>query len=125
MNPNLDILGLEKDCSVEEIEAAYKRLYVIFERNDELDSGEFADIEGAFKALPENEETIDRTVWEWVERKDRNGSWNTLVRKMHRLKKRAEAASTWDSKEGRDSKKDKIRGRKLERGRRSGGFSEE
>ena len=125
MNPNLDILGLEKGCSPEETEAAYKRLYVIFERNDELNSGEFADIENAFKKLPDNEETIDRTVWEWVERRDKNGSWNTLVRKQHRLKKRAEAASNWDSKEGRDSKKEKIRGRKQERGRRSGGYLED
>jgi len=125
MNPNYDILGLEPVASPEQVEDAYKRLYVLFERNDELESEEFADIEKAFKALPENEETIDRTVWEWVERRDKEGTWNTLVRKQHRLKRRAEAAANWDSSEGRNSKKDKIKGRKQERGRRTGNYSED
>ena len=113
MNPNYDILGLEKDAPADLVEAGFRRLEIIFEREGTLDSEEFADIEAAYKALPLSEETIDRTVWEWVVRKDKEGEWNTLVRKAHRLKKRAEASSSWNSKEGRDAKKNKMKGRRV------------
>lgn len=125
MNPNYDILGLNKGASLEEIAIAYRRLQIIFEREDELDSEEYADIEAAYKALPESEEIIDRNIWEWATRQDRAGSWNTLVRKQHRQKKKEKEAGAWDSREGRATKNDKLRGRKQERDRRTAKYDED
>ena len=125
MNPNYDILGIETGASAEEATIAFRRLQIIFEREDELDSEEFADIEAAYKAFPENEEAFDRAIWEWTTRQDRGGSWNTLVRKQWRLAKKEADAAAWDSKEGRTNKKDKMRGRKQERDRRVAKYDEE
>lgn len=108
MNPNYDILGLDAGASKDQIDAAYRRLEVAFDRNDMLDWPEFADIEAAYKALPESISEIDRKVWEWATWKDSEGEWNTLVRKAHRVNRKAEASKTWskDSSAGK-SKKDK------------------
>jgi DnaJ-class molecular chaperone len=108
MNPNYDILGLDAGASKEMIDAAYRRLEVVFDRNDMLDSPEFADIEAAYKALPEAEAEIDRKIWEWATWKDSEGEWNTLVRKAHRVNRKAEASKTWTKESsGGKSKKDK------------------
>jgi len=125
MNPNYDILGLSVGASVDESAVAFRRLQIIFEREDELDSEEFADIEAAYKALPESANEFDRTIWEWKKRQDRGGSWNTLVRKQWRLLKKEADTATWASEEGRSNKKDKMRGRKQERDRRTAKYEEE
>jgi len=126
IDPNYDILGLEKGASADEISAGYRRLEIVFERDGELESPEFADIQAAFAALPLSAEEIDRKVWEWVTWKDKDGEWNTLVRKAHKLKKKASAAANWSNQDERNLKRDKMRGRKQERDRRGGGgYSED
>jgi DnaJ-class molecular chaperone len=108
MNPNYDILGLDAGASKEMIDAAYRRLETTFDRNNMLDSPEFADIESAYKTLPESENDIDRKIWEWATWKDSEGEWNTLVRKIHRLNRKAEASKSWTKESsGGKSKKDK------------------
>lgn len=120
MNPNFDILGLEFGSSKEAIDTAYRRLEVVFDRNDQLETPEFADIEQAYKELPESGEEIDRKVWEWATWKDAEGEWNTLVRKAHKAARKAEATKNWSKSGGG---KAKTAGR--DRGKRSGGYNDD
>lgn len=124
MNPNYDILGLEAGASSDAISKAFRRLELVFERDEATGSPEFGDIEAAFKELPESGEEIDRKVWEWVTWTDKEGEWNTLVRKSHRLAKKAEAVATWSKDKARDTKKGKDRKGGRDK-RAGGGYSED
>ena len=126
MDPNYDILGLDEGASKEQIDAAFRRLEVLFDKNDMLDWPEFADIEQAYKTLPESGTEIDRKVWEWSTWKDADGEWNTLVRKAHRLNRKAEATKNW-SKEasGGKSKKGKHSNNRDKRAATSGGYGDD
>lgn len=119
--PYYDILGIElKD----DVEAAFRRLEVYYDRNDDLESAEFRDITMAYEKLrtgPVSCGPIDRAVWQWETLKDKGGSWNTLVRKAHKQARKQERGKAWDSEKGQSDKKEVMRGRNKERGRRGGG----
>lgn len=124
MEPYYDILGIEQTASSDEIETAFKRLSVYYDRADKLDSDEYADIETAYNTInkdkPQYPEDfiIDRTIWAWVTCKDKDGTWNTLVRKTHLQKERK--ATHWQSDEGKATKLKKEQDRK--KGRKDRGF---
>lgn len=119
--PYYDILGIESHADVE---SAYQRLEVYYDRHDELESGEFADIVSAYEALkkgPVPTAEIDRSVWQWETLKDKNGEWNTLVRKAHKATRKEQRKKEWDTDKAKTSKRQQERGRQQDRGRRTGG----
>jgi hypothetical protein len=122
--PYYDILGLESNCTPDDVGDAFRRLEVYYDKNDDLESAEFGDITNAFEKLKSGPiicGPIDRAVWQWETLKDKSGSWNTLVRKAHKQARKQERGKTWDSEKGQKDKKNVMRGRDKERGRRGGG----
>jgi hypothetical protein len=119
--PYYDILGIEPKDDVGD---AFRRLEVYYDKNDDLESAEFEDITNAYEKLKDGPiicGPIDRAVWQWETLKDKSGSWNTLVRKAHKQARKQERGKTWDSEKGQKDKKNVMRGRDKERGRRGGG----
>jgi hypothetical protein len=122
--PLYDILGLESNATTDDVESAFKRLEVYYDRNEELDSAEFGDIKDAYRKLkngPVSCGPIDRLLWQWETLTDKFGSWNSLVRKAHKQARKQERSKVWDSEKGQKDKKELMRGRNKERGRRGGG----
>jgi len=111
MEPYHDILGVEQTESSEGITLAYERLYKLYEREDKLETPEYTDIETAYNTiktgLQESDEPyyIDRAVWVWVTRRDKEGQWNTLVRKAHIQAERT--SNDWNTEEGKANKRHK------------------
>lgn len=122
--PCYDILGLEAGATIEQIEAAFNRLEVYYDRNDMLEFAEFQDITTAYETLqkgPASNSDFDRGIWQWETLVDKNGQWNTAVLKAHRLARKAkskEKPSSKDKDDIRRQKKELERGRAKDRGRR-------
>jgi hypothetical protein len=129
MEPYYDILGIEQTATPAEVEAAYTRLSVFYDRNDKLDSAEYADIEMAYNTIltqkPQYPEDfiIDRSIWVWNTCQDKTGQWNTLVKKAHIQAERK--AVEWDSEQGKAGKRKKEADRKKGQRDRRGGHDED
>lgn len=127
MEPYYDILGIEQTATAADVEAAYTRLNVFYDRADKLESPEYADIETAYNTVKDSQPQypedyiIDRALWTWITCKDRDGEWNTLVRKSHI--QIARKAVPWDSEEGKAGKRRKEVDRK--KGRFRGGANDD
>ena len=123
--PCYDILGLDAGATITQIEAAFDRLEVYYDRNNMLEFAEFQDITKAYETLqkgPASNLDFDRGMWQWETLVDKNGQWNTAVFKAHRLARKAkskEMPSSKDKDDIRRQKKENERGRAKERGRRS------